>query len=149
MPRIAEIAIVLVLVGACGQDEASFLLQQSAGIRTYVVRHAPPGEPLLCPLGLAADPVVGRFEGSADATGDKSWLVDTHGARLFVVWPEGFALRFDPGATLVDPGGGAVANRGDEVMLSQVNRSEHSGTPSDPYLATGFVLDTCYLPLMP
>jgi hypothetical protein len=78
------------------------------------------------------------------ADGDKAWLVGADGRRLYVVWPRGFTLAFQPGPTLRDATGRVVAEEDTSVTLLQVNRSDHAGTMGDPYFATGWLLDGCY-----
>ena len=129
------ILALLLLVG-CGSPGGS---PSKPGIRWYAAR-----EPNLCPLSLAAKPVVGKFDGSPTADGDQSWLVAPDGKRLFVVWPTGFSLSFQLGPTLRDEKGKVVADQGTEVTLSQVNLFDHAGTMDDPYLALGSVFDRCY-----
>lgn len=129
------ILAVLLLVG-CGSPQGS---SSKPGIRWYAAR-----EPNLCPLSLAVEPVVGNFDGSPTADGDQSWLVAPNGKRLYVMWPTGFSLLFQPGPTLRDARGKIVAERGTEVTLGQVNLFDHTGTMDDPYLAIGSVFDRCY-----
>lgn len=95
-------------------------------------------------MSEAADPVVGTFDGDLLAEGDKSWLVAADGDRLYVVWPQGFSLSFQPGPTLRDEDGKVVAEKETSVTLAQVNRFDHSGTMDDPYIALGWLFDRCY-----
>jgi hypothetical protein len=90
------------------------------------------------------DPVAGTFEGDLLADGDKSWLVAADGSRLYVVWPQGFTLSFQPDPILRDGGGKVVAEKGTSVTLEQVNRADRAGTMADPYLALGSLFGRCY-----
>ena len=97
-----------------------------------------------CDLEQAVDPVVGTFDGDSLAAGDKSWLVAADGRRMYVVWPQGFTLAFEPGPTLRDEEGRVVAEQDTSVTLSQVNRSDDFGTMHGPYVALGSVMHRCY-----
>jgi hypothetical protein len=119
-------------VTACGVPERPWLRTYTAEVQT------------LCPASQAADPVSGTFDGDLLATGDKAWLVATDGHRLHVAWPQGFTLSFQPGPTLRNEKGVVVAEKDTPVILVQVNRSDHEGTMEDPYLALGWLFDSCY-----
>ena len=126
----------MLAVGACGAKAGS---DSRPWFRTY-----PAWLPDLCTLSEAVDPVVGTFRGDLLADGDKSWLEAADGARLYVVWPQGFALSFQPSPTLRDEGGKVVAEQDTAVTLAQVNRFDHAGTMDDPYVAVGTLFDRCY-----
>lgn len=126
----------MLALAACGTQD------QSAGkpwLRTY-----PASQPSLCTLSEAVDPVAGTFDGDVLADGDKSWLVAPDGERLYVVWPQGFGLSFQPGPTLRDGDGNVVAEKDTSLTLAQVNRFDHAGTLDDPYIALGMAFDRCY-----
>jgi hypothetical protein len=129
------------VAAGCGVGASPPIAQ---GIRTYHVRSPALGDRNLCPASLAVDPVVGVFAGDTNAAGDRSWLVSGEGQRIYVTWPEGFTLAFEPGATLRNEEGRIVAEADTTVTLTQVNRFDHAGTPEDPYLATGIVFGGCY-----
>jgi hypothetical protein len=128
--------IAIVAVVACGAQDQS---ASKPWLRTY-----PATQPTLCTLSLAVDPVVGAFDGDVLADGDKSWLVSAEGDRLYVVWPQGFTLSFQPGPTLRDDSGKVVAEKDTLVTLAQVNRTDHSGSMNDPYVALGSLFNRCY-----
>lgn len=134
------LALLLVstfVVAACGPQAAP--ASPSGWLRTYQAQRTS-----LCPSSEAVEPVVGRFGGDATAEGDKSWLTAPDGKRLYVVWPEGFSLSFERGATLRDERGEVVAADGSAVTLPQVNQFDHSGTLNDPYVALGSLFGRCY-----
>jgi hypothetical protein len=60
-----------------------------------------------------------------------------------VIWPEGFTVRFEPGATLVSDKGIAVAYTGDLVELPQVSYGDAAGTYDNPYFASGIFFGDC------
>ena len=99
---------------------------------------------LTCPAFLATNTVRGTFEGDPTRSSQVAWLRAAHGGQVTVAWPEGFTVRFEPGAVLYNERGLAVARHGQEVELSQVNVEEHAGTLQDPYFASGIVFDQCY-----
>jgi hypothetical protein len=127
----------IVAVAACGSQDQS---ESKPWLRTYPAR-----QPTLCTLSLAVEPVVGTFNGDVLADGDKSWLVAADGNRLYVVWPQGFTLSFQPGPLLRNDGGKVVAQKDTLVSLEQVNRFDHSGSMDDPYIAMGSLFDRCYV----
>lgn len=128
--------LAVLALAACGAQDQS---GSQPWLRTYPAR-----EPNLCPLSEAVAPIVGTFDGDFRAEGDKSWLVAADGDRLYVVWPQGFGLSFQPGPTLHDNHGKVVAEKETAVTLGQVNRFDHTGTMDDPYMALGWLFDRCY-----
>jgi hypothetical protein len=116
----------------------------TGGIRTFQLQREFNGQVGLCTLGLAVRPVEGTFHGDPTASRDKAWLIDASGQRIFVAWPEGFSLRFAPGAELIDDQARVVAREGDLITFKQVNREDHTGSIDDPYFAAGALFSTCY-----
>ena len=98
---------------------------------------------VLCNLAAAVSPVTGALEGDP-ADPELVWLRSADNQRLSIVWPAGFTVRFEPGATLYDENGVLVARAGDAVVLNQVSPAQHAGSPEDPYLADGSVFAGCY-----
>jgi hypothetical protein len=135
-PRFALCLVTILAAAACGTSGRS---ETNPLVRTYPARLQN-----LCPASEAVDPVVGTFDGDLLADGDKGWLVAADGRRLYVVWPGGFALSFQPSPTLRDERGQVVAEKDTSVTLSQVSRSDHSGTMDDPYFALGWLFNGCY-----
>lgn len=134
--RALGLPLILALVACATQGR----WESEPWLRTYPAR-----QPTLCTLSQAVEPVVGTFDGDVLADGDKSWLTAKDGDRLYVVWPQGFALSFQPGPTLRDQDGKVVAEKDTSVTLGQVNRSDHSGTMADPYIVLGWLFDGCYV----
>jgi hypothetical protein len=135
-PDLALCLVATLAVAACGAPDRS---ESASWLRTYPARLQN-----LCPASQGVDPVVGTFDGDLLADGDKAWLVAADGRRLYVVWPQGFTLSFQPSPTLRDEGGRVVAEKDTLVTLPQVNRFDHSGTMDDPYIALGWLLNGCY-----
>ena len=135
------IGAVLVAVAACSNGGVPL---NDANLRTYPVRAPGIGEENLCPASIAVDPVVGELAGDPNASGDQSWLTTKDGERLYIVWPQGFSLSFEPGPVLRNERGRVVAEAGTKVTLSQVNRFDHAGTTGDPFLALGSLFGSCY-----
>lgn len=133
---VALYLVAALAVAACGAPDRS---EGDAGVRTYPARLQN-----LCPASRAVDPVVGSLDGEFLASGDKAWLVAPDGSQLYVVWPQGFTLSFQPGPILRDERGRVVAEKDTPVTLLQVNRSDHSGTTNDPYIALGALFNGCY-----
>jgi hypothetical protein len=98
----------------------------------------------VCPQFILADAVHGVLEGSPSDPGEPIWLRGSTGARISVIWPAGFSVRFEPTAVLYNDRGRAVARAGSTVVLPQVPAGSHAGTFGDPYLATGLLFGGCY-----
>jgi hypothetical protein len=95
---------------------------------------------------VLARAVHGVLEGNPADPREPVWLQGPDGARISVVWPAGFSVRFSPKAVLYNEQGHPVARAGDSVTLPQVALGSHAGTFADPYLATGMLLGGCYEP---
>jgi len=128
--------LMVVAVGACGSTDK---VESNPWLRTYPAR-----QQNLCPASEAVEPVVGTFDGDSLADGDKAWLVAADSKRLYIVWPQGFTLSFQPDPVLRDERGQVVAKKDTSVTLIQVNRSDHSGAKDDPYFALGWLFNSCY-----
>ena len=86
------------------------------------------------------DPVFGHLAGALPIDSpDPIWLEAPDGTHLSIVWPDGFALEFEPTPVIYDQSGAVVARLGDAVML-QVPRTAAAGTYEDPYFADGILL---------
>jgi hypothetical protein len=90
------------------------------------------------------DPVTGRLTGSPADPLEPAWLTSDAGARLSIVWPQGFSIEFAPGASLRNEDAEIVAAADDLVEL-QVPRRSAAGTFADPYVASGILFGGCYL----
>jgi hypothetical protein len=111
------------------------------GLRTFTVGRAD-GQPILCNAYLTIPAVKGLLGGQAGAP-DPVWLVADDGHRMVVVWPAGFAVRFNPDVELLDDRGRSVATAGETVTLGQVSTGSAAGTHDDPYIASGLVFGGC------
>ena len=88
--------------------------------------------------------VVGALH-TDPAQSESVWLVDRTGHHLSVVWPAGFAIRFDPSpAVLFNERGDVVATEGSWVTLGHTRPSDAAGTFDDPYFASEMTLGGCY-----
>ena len=86
---------------------------------------------------------AGTLEGSADNP-DRVWLLAPGGRRVYLIWPHGFTVRFEPDAVLYSSSGVIVARAGDAININ-LEVPEQGGTPDDPMLVT-WVNGTCYAP---
>lgn len=105
------------------------------------------GAPVLCSSAVAAEPLEGVLRGSAEVD-DPVWLQLADGKRASIVWPSGFTIRFDPDLILSNELGSEVAREGETVTLTQVNQDPQTGTPTNPYIASGSLFGNCY-PFVP
>jgi hypothetical protein len=92
---------------------------------------------VLCTLGAVLPPVKGVLAGDTADAAWPVWLDDAAGRRLYVLWPRGFSVRFDPVASLLDETGTPFAIAGSEVTLEQVGPDPAKGTTERPYVAEG------------
>ena len=58
----------------------------------FAYRQSVGGEPVLCTLEGAVDPVIGILEGDPDDP-ERVWLRTSERLRLSVAWPRGFTVR--------------------------------------------------------
>jgi hypothetical protein len=137
------LATVLLVLACGGNPPPSVIVTGPDGMRTFITLKVWEGHPVACPAYAVADPVRGTFEGAV-GNREPAWLVDGTGARLSIVWPEGFTVRFEPLAALANELGTVVVRAGQAVELGQVARDSASGTFEDPYIAQGIVLGGCY-----
>jgi len=114
-----------------------------AVLRTYPVASGQ----TICPMFVLRDAVSGVLAGSSGDPLEPIWLRAPDGARISIVWPAGFTVRFQPKAILYDAHGRAVAAAGDSVTLPQVAVGSRRGTYDHPYLATGLLFGGCYTPV--
>lgn len=133
----------IVAIAACEVSTPNGISTGGDGLRTFTYQQSVGGAPLLCTLEGAIDPVVGTLAGDPNDR-ERVWLETSDERRLSVVWPQGFSVRFEPGAVLYDEDRSPIARAGDEIEFGQVNLGEHDGTFADPYFARGLVLGGCY-----
>jgi hypothetical protein len=143
----AVVLLVLVTAAACtsvGEQPHSVITTDRDGLRTFSVITELDGNPVVCPAFGLVDPVTGNLQGDPAGRSDTVWLVGPDGRHLSVVWPGGFAVRFEPTVALIDDHGKIVASAGDKVTLGQVRPDSHAGTFEDPYVASGALFGGCY-----
>src|SRR5262245_61973358 len=137
--KVALIVAVAVLVVGCDSLLGRQTIYKDAtGLRTF-----PVADLALCNLSRLLDPVSGTLHIEQGAS-DQAWIEADDGTHLSVVWPQGFTVRFDPDAALLDETGRLLKRDGDHVELSQVPPTAATGTYGDPYFATGGVFEGCY-----
>lgn len=143
-------AAVGVALAGCSlvQPSHSVITRDADGMRTFTVIREAGGHPVACAAFGVPDPVTGTLEGDRDAIGDTVWLRSQEGGQVFVVWPAGFHVGFEPSVTLHDETGRVVGKAGEAVELSQVQPDSHAGTAADPYIAAGILFGGCY-PFVP
>jgi hypothetical protein len=56
---------------------------------------------------------------------------------MYVTWPRGFSVRFDPDATLLDENGKVVLEVGSPFTFEGVAHDPSKGTREEPYVAEG------------
>jgi hypothetical protein len=70
------------------------------------------------PEGGSSEAVAGNVLLHGDEETGCVWLELDGGGRMWPVWPAGFTARWDPGLTLLRPGGGVVASDGDRLDVA-------------------------------
>ena len=110
------------------------------------------GTNILCTASATIPSLTGVVEGNSADLAWPVWLRADDGRQMFVRWPRGFSVRFDPTPTLLDETGGVFLYAGSPVLLAQVGMDPSGGTKDHPYIAGG-VIETglghethCYLP---
>jgi len=58
---------------------------------------------------------------------------------MYIRWPRGFSVRFEPDATLLDETGAVFLMAGSPITLAQVSADPAAGTKDHPYVAAGLV----------
>jgi hypothetical protein len=114
----------------------------AAALRTFLVAEGQTA----CPQFILANAVRGVLEGSPSDPREPIWLRSSTGARISVIWPAGFSVRFDPDAVLYNEHSRPVAKAGSTVVLPQVASGSRAGTFEDPYVASGLLFGSCYQP---
>jgi hypothetical protein len=136
-------AAVLIVVAGCGSPLPPVVIPAGALavptnenlVRSYTDAA---GLDHLCTLEAAINPVSGALEGDQSDATWPVWLRAVDGSRLYVLWPRGFSVRFDPNPTLLDETGVPFASVSG-VMLAQVPRVPTMGTKDRPYTAGGLI----------
>ena len=141
-------ALVVLTVGVAFIDSKAFrppksvITTNESGLRVYSWVSEWQGVLMDC-LGSLSSGVRGQLGGDPADPG-RIWLTAADGGRLEVVWPAGFSVTFEPRAVLRNELAEVVAHAGNEVHLMDVTPEDAAGTPEDPYIASGRVLDGCY-----
>ena len=94
---------------------------------------------ILCTLSATIPPVAGVLEGDPTDPTWPVWLRADDGRQMFVRWPRGFSVRFDPSPTLLDETGAAFLLAGSPLTLAQVGADPSFGTKDRPYTARGLI----------
>ena len=91
---------------------------------------------ILC-VGSTVPPFVGILEGDSS---DLAWPVSLRaedGRRMYITWPRGFSVRFEPDAVLLDETGTPVLYAGSPFTFHGVAHDPSRGTRDEPYVADG------------
>ena len=131
---------------ACGAspEPRSSISTTTNGLRTFSVIREINGSPVTCGMVNVPSHVRGVLRGDPGNTRETVWLED-EGRRLSVVWPEGFAVRFEPEAVLYNEKGVAVARAGELTELTQVAKESAAGTFDEPYVASCWLFGEVYV----
>lgn len=131
----------MVLVTACGSAGTPVPVSEAVG--------RPPPD-VGCAMWAAGDPLRGTltFEEVDGANAVQTWVVADEGTRHYVAWPAGFTARRNDNdeLVLVDDQGTPLFNEGDVIELPQVDVRTHAGTTEDPFVASGFFANQCWVP---
>jgi len=135
--RTISILVVVVALGGCSRA----VPLPSGAIAVPTDENLLPSDQagILCNLAAAIPPVVGVLGGDRSDPAWPVWLQAPDGHRMYVRWPRGFSVRFDPGATLLDENGSTFLSEGSPVTLGQVAADPAYGTKDRPYVAGGLV----------
>jgi hypothetical protein len=104
-----------------------------------------PGVRLLCTLGRALDPVVGRLAGDPARAPHTTWLETADGREIHVLWPRHFTARFAGRVELIDRNNEVVAVEGQAIDIN-LSWDAAAGTVDDPY-EVWWVNSDCYAPI--
>ncbi len=96
LQAVAGVAILVSVIG-CAEN----------GLRTFNVIQIQAGVPVACEAFGLVDPVRGTLRGDAGGS-EPIWLESADGRRLSIVWPKGFAVRFEPTSRAVQREGGTA-----------------------------------------
>ena len=94
---------------------------------------------ILCTADGVIPPVFGILEGDASDPAWPVWLQASDGRQLFVRWPRGFSVRFDPTVALLDETGAVFLQGGSPITLGQVALDPAGGTKEHPFMARGLI----------
>ena len=94
---------------------------------------------ILCNVAAAIPPVTGVLEADRSDAAWPVWLQAADGHSMYVLWPRGFSVRFDPTATLLDENGSNFLTEGSPITLGQVAADPAGGRKDRPYVAGGLL----------
>jgi hypothetical protein len=97
------------------------------------------GTRILCTLSAAIPPVVGVLAGNRSDPAWPVWLQAADGHPMYIRWPRGFSVRFNPEPNLLDENGAVFLMAGSPITLAQVAADPAGGTKDHPYVAGGLV----------
>ena len=147
---VAVAAIVAMLLAGCSAKAP--LPSGAIAVPTDENLVPPAVSGTLCTAAGVIPPLTGTFRGAPTDPAWPVWLVSDDGRTVYLLWPRGFSVRFDPAATLLDENGVVVIHDGSRFTLEQQGPDPTQGTKERPYLAeglwgTGFAHSThCYTP---
>jgi hypothetical protein len=133
------ISIVVVAVALSGCSTAPPLPSGAVTVPTDENLLSSEQAGILCNLAAVIPPVVGVLEADQSNPAWPVWLQAADGRRMYVLWPRGFSVRFDPTATLLDENGATFLSAGSPITLGQVAMDPTLGTKDRPYVAGGLV----------
>ena len=137
----ALVAVALVL-GACSTKpplpSGAVAVPTDANLVSSA-ESAQSGMHILCNLSAAVPPVVGLLAGDHSDPAWPVWLQAADGHPMYIRWPRGFSVRFEPDATLLDETGAVFLMAGSPITLAQVSADPAAGTKDHPYVAAGLV----------
>jgi hypothetical protein len=81
---------------------------------------------ILC-VGSTVPPFVGILEGDPSDLAWPVWLRAEDGRRMYITWPKGFSVRFDPYTTLLDETGAPVLYAGSPFTFEGVAHDARVG----------------------
>jgi hypothetical protein len=146
------VALLTFVVALSGCSTAAPLPSGAIAVPTdqNVVSSAESG--ILCTLGAVIPPVVGVLMGDPSDPAWPVWLQAADGHPMYIRWPRGFSVRFDPEATLLDETGAVFLLSGSPITLAQMGPDPAGGTKDQPYVVAGLVEtglgheEHCYTP---
>ena len=140
LARLVVALVAVVLIGCAAPGPARAPLPSGAmAVPTddNLVSSAQSG--ILCTLSASIPPVTGTLEGDPRDTAWPVWLRGPDGGRIYLLWPRGFSVRFDPAATVLDETGAVFLLAGSPLTLWQESHATADGTKDHPYLVGGLV----------
>jgi hypothetical protein len=134
-PGVAALAIASILLASC--TAATPMPSGAMALRTdeNLVPSSVSG--VLCGLNGTLPQVSGVLEGDPSDEAWPVWIQTATGRRMYVVWPKGFSVRFNPTATLLDQEGTPILHDGSPLTLGQFSDDPATGTRDHPFVAVG------------